>query len=251
MKFYIICFYLLTTSLFASTKVRIDFHDKRFQQGSIQQAEIILDETFVQKIEVQKLTSKILGETLYLHEVGPILKTGDSPSFKAKAQVVFVKIPQSDSVSYKLGSEEIVFSWSAVDIIPLEASEGFVFEDFEISKRFKKYYWFFLLLVGVPLAYIFFRFNKKLELKKKVKQEKEAVLKRLLATNQYEEIVKLWVNKNEIYKTYPELNEFFKDVEKVLFLYQFKPTQSQNEKDHVVKVYQEMITKFQGSLRGV
>lgn len=238
-----------STSVFAAARMQLDLSSAVVRQGSLINAVVRLDGGSVQQIELQKLKGVSLAETIYIYQVSPLIRSGDN--FEADAKIIFLKVPESKPVVHKTGQNEISISWSDVEVQPTEAPESFLFGQFEIpgKKRILEILGALLVLglIGFGISR-FIQTNKK---KKALRQIKAALKDKVMSAREYQDVVSLWSQKALLLKEFPHLSEPFKELETVLFKYQFKQSQNEIEKAEVMKSYRDFMTKVQGGFNGI
>lgn len=229
--------------------MRVELSSAVIQQGSLIDAVIRLDAASVQQVELQKLKGVSLADTVYLYQVSPLIRSGDS--FEADAKIIFLKVPETKPVIHKTETNEISITWSDVEVQPTEAPEKFLFGQFEIPgpRRFVE------ILLGVLalglIAFGVIRFNKKNKAKKVVRQKRAELKDKTMSAQSYTDVVDLWQQKSLLIKEFPHLGEPIKELEKVLFKYQFKQNQNETEKAEVMKAYRVFINQVQGGFNGI
>jgi hypothetical protein len=247
-KFFVLLF-IFSSSAFAGAKMQIDLSSAVVKQGSLVDAVVRLDGASVQQIELQKLKGVSLADTIYLHQVAPLIRSGEV--FEADAKIIFLKVPEGKPLTHKIGENDISITWSDVEVQPTEAPAQLLFGQFEIPgrKRILEILAGFLILGLV--AFGVYRLNQ-------IRKKKSALLRiradlrdKIMSAREYQDVVTLWQQKSDLLKEFPHLSDPFKELEKVLFKYQFKQSQSETEKAEVMKAYRDFMTKVQGGFNGI
>ncbi len=212
-------------------------------------AVIRLDAASVQKVELQKLKGISLADTVYLYQVSPLIRSGDS--FEAEAKIIFLKVPESKPVIHKTESHEISINWSDVEVQPTEAPEKFLFGQFEVPGPLRVIEILIGLLALGLIVFGILKFQKKNKTKKLLRLKRAELKEKTISAQSYTDVVQLWQKKALLIKEFPHLVDPIKELEKVLFKYQFKQNQSETEKAEVMKAYREFINQIQGGFNGI
>jgi hypothetical protein len=229
--------------------MRLELSSAVIQQGSLIDAVIRLDGATVQQVELQKLKGLSLADTIYIYQVSPLIRSGES--FEAEAKIIFLKVPETKPVVHKTETNEISITWSDVEVKPTEAPEKFLFGQFEIPgpRRVVQ-----ILLGLLTLGLVIFgvvKFNQKNKAKKTLRQKRVELKDKAMSAQSYLEVVHLWQQKDLLIKEFSHLIDPIKELEKVLFKYQFKQNQTDSEKAEVMKAYREFINQIQGGFNGI
>lgn len=226
-----------------------DFGAGPVKQGRFQSGKLRLDTESFQLIQNQKLTGETIGETIYLQSIKPFLKNQTNNFYETDVVVVFLKIP-NDKIVFKVSSAEIPVSWSKVEFIPTEAEKDLIWGSFNLPQKFKSFLWPLIPIILV-LGLVYLRIRKKWKIKKIVKKKNRKLKHDLISPATYEEIVKVWTRKQEFVETFPHIASSFKDLEIILFKYQFRKFQSEDEKKEVIESYKEFVKKIEGGFNGI
>jgi uncharacterized membrane-anchored protein YhcB (DUF1043 family) len=242
---------MYSSALFAAPSIRLNFPSSEVKQGNLEAVTIKLNGQMVQEIGLQKLIGSTLGESIYLYSAETLLRKNSGDTFEAEAKVIFLKVPTGRTLLHKIGDEEIFISWSEISVLPTEVPKEFIFGDFEVPGRTQLAKW---LIVGTLLFFIIlglFFYRSASSQKKKQRQIKLALKEKILTVSDYQEVVSLWQEKAEILILFPQLSEPFKNLEKTLFKYQFKVSQTASERDEVMIAYRSFLEQGKGGLDGV
>lgn len=220
---------------------------------SVKQGEIVVGRLIVKQAEgksaLSGLKGKNIGKTLYILNVSPFM--GKQGQLESEAKVIFLAVPQTTALSETINGEEIFISWNNIEVIPTEVSKSFLLGDFEIPERKKIIFWILLILSLCLLSVAIF-WSKNYFKKKKTSRDKICKLKQELTTcTSYEDIVMMWRDKRRYIEAFPKTRFSFEKLEDVLFKYQFKSQQTQQEMQEVVAAYQTFKTDVLGDLNGV
>ena len=229
--------------------MRLVFNKDKVHQGSIENVVIELNPEAAQVVELQKLKGKSLGNTVYLLQIDPLVRKQDV--FAADARIIFSKVPEAVPVVHKEGSTELLISWTGVEVVPVEAPQEFLFGTFDVPARKKILFWVFIVLAVAVSGVAGWKFHQRWKIKQEQKRKLQLLKSSLLDAASYDDVVKLWQNKNEFQAVFPQIAEAFRDLETILFRYQFKPRQSELEKEEVMKAYRSFRDKVAGGLNGI
>lgn len=249
--FFLMLFILIPNILLAEVRITLSFPKAQIKQGQLEEAEITMDFSAAQNFEIQKLKDTTPGDILYFHKISPMMRSNAGGTLTGKASVVFINVPQTNFVRFNEQDETIHLSWNDIEITPTEAKPVFLYENFsipgrkEIKSLFIPLILIFLLL---PLGVFLFRRYKK---DKAEKERKRQLKESLLGASKYEEVVELWKEKNRFITEFPASEQAFRNLEEVLFKYQFKPTQDISEKNEVMKAYRDFTNRLQENLNGI
>ena len=111
--------------------------------------------------------------------------------------------------------------------------------------------WVWITLLIIILSFGGFVLWKKISLKRREQNRKRKLAADFLACSTYEDIVEFWKKKHLYLKEFPQLENHYRIFEETLFEFQFKPRQSETEKEIVVKAYQKLTEASRGELRGI
>lgn len=242
---------ILSTSIVAFAGIELDFKSAKVKQGSLEPAVLKIDQQSAQNLNLNKLSGQTLGEVIYLYSVSPLMKKAGDAGFEAEATAVFIKVPESNKIVHKTGTTEIDVSWNGIQIIPTEAPKELLFGTFEIPSPMKLISWGSGLIVLIMAALAGWKFRQKLLLNKAIKNKKAQIKDEIISAKEFSDVVKLWEKKKILISEFPHIEGSFKDLEKVLFKYQFKPRQSETEKIEVMTAYREFIKSIEGGFNGI
>lgn len=216
----------------------------------MESAKIILGPDAAQKLHLQKLKGQALANTLYLYEVSPLIRREGGNSYEADARVIFVKVPETHVLTFKDGSEEVAVTWGEVEIVPTEA-QGLIYEKFSIPSRPKIIAWT-LIFIGLIVLGLLGRKGHRKYASKQIQKKRLAELKQeLLNGKEYQDVVSIWMKREDFLKAFPHIESSFRELESVLFKYQFKPVQSDVEKNIVIEAYRSFLSQISGGFNGV
>ena len=246
----ILCLSLLFIITQANAGMVINFNEKKINQGSLQDVNLIIDEESFTKLDSIKLLGLTINETLYIQSISPFKKE-NSNQFSANATVIFLKIPKESSNVFETPKGKIEIAWGNIQLTPTEAPQGFLFGSFEIPSP-KNILLVLISLIAIgALSFAGWKLKKKRDKKRKAQKILENLKKQIRNSGDYESIVETWKRKHEIISCFPNLTTPFAVLEKELFKVQFKPAQSDLEKELVKKAYDIFLEQIKGDLDGV
>jgi hypothetical protein len=231
--------------------MHLDFQSSEIKQGNIESVIMRLNSEMVQQMELQKLVGSTLGESVYLYSAEPLIRRDSGDTFEAEGKVIFLKIPAARTLTHKVGDKEISLSWSEVNILPTEVPKGFIFGDFTVPARKQVLKWVILGLLVLIIMFGVLFYRKRNSQKQRLRQARLSLKEKIIAVNDYEQVVELWQQKADVLHIFPQLAEPFKHLEKTLFKYQFKASQTALEKDEVMIAYRSFLEESRRGLDGI
>lgn len=244
----ILLFLLSLNSAFARVSLELVTENSSVKQGEIISGKLLVTEASG-TAALAGLKGQNLAKTLYVMNLSPFM--GKNGQLESEVKVIFSAVPKSNSVSEVLNGEETVISWKNINVEATEASQSFLFEDFSIPETLKLMKWFILLITLVILIvgglWIKGLFNRKQSFKTNQRNLKAEIL----SCKDYDDVVIMWRQKKKYVDAFPATEEHFKNLEKVLFKYQFKQSRSEHEVALVVSAYQEFKSNVMRDLNGV
>ncbi len=239
---------LCTTSLWARVHLELTFNESAIKQGQIAPGKFIVKEGSGASA-LSGLKGKKLGKVLYIQNVSPFM--GKQGQLESEVKIIFIKVPESNSITEVLNGEETLVTWNGVEIIPTEEAKSFIFGDFEIPEKLKLFPWLIGLIGLILTLFIVFWFKKKLTNKASLKAKRNRLKQEILTAASYDDIVFMWRQKLRYLETFPEIEDQFKNFEKVLFKYQFKQQRTDKEIADVETAYLKFKTEVAGVLNGI
>ena len=235
----------------AYAEIILSFPSDRIKQGSLVETTLKVDLETAQKFPIQKLKGETVGDVLHFHHISPLIRKNEDGAFYADATVIFAKVPEKNSVVYNSNSGQVTLAWPQIEIINTEADQKLIFADFTIPG--KKNVWLLILgsLIVIVLFILAWILGSRWKIKQQLKRKKLDLKQKLISAGSYEEVVSLWQKKSEFLKEFGYLEEPFRDLEKTLFKYQFKPKQTDIEKEEVMKAYRAFTQKTEGGINGI
>jgi hypothetical protein len=234
-----------------SLDVGLEFSVPEIKQGSIVSAQIKLDATSAQEMPLQELKLKTFAETIYVYDVGTPIRKEGRPYFEADAKIIFVKVPESNQLTFTEEGVSYKVFWNEVKVVPTEVEKAFLYGAFSVPTRFQPFKWI-LILIGVGvISGIGFQIFRLVSFKNQKKKKLQDVKKKLLSPSSYDDVVQVWMNRQIYLLTFPAIDEAFRKFEQKLFKVQFKPSQTEHEKAHVVDSYNEFLASIKGPLDGI
>lgn len=242
---------LFSNCLLAAARIDINFPVKEVKQGSLQHSVIRMDETSAQRIELQKLKGQTLGEILYIYSVSPLMRKDGGSAFEAEATIIFVKVPEQNKLTSKASGVDLEVTWNQVSVIPTEAPPELLFGTFTVPSRMKLMTWVGALVLLIILLVVSLKFRKNWLNKKTLKQRKLEAKAEISSAKEYADVVRLWQKKKSFIREFPHVEEPFRELEAVLFKYQFKPIQTETEKIEVMNAYRKFANQIEGGFSGI
>lgn len=239
------------SSLAAVLKIDIRFPEGKIKQGAIVPVKLVFDLPASQGLPINKLIGQTLGNTFYVFKAKPLLTKDNWTAFESDAEIILAKVPEAKPVTYKSGNDEVMITWNDVEFVPTEAPKEMIYGTFEIPSRAQVMKWLSILVIVLVAVFAGWKIKLRLDLKKSLKVRKAAIRDEIVSAREYSDVVKVWQKKSNIIKEFPKVENHFKDLESVLFKYQFKPSQSESEKIEVMNAYRDFIAKSQGGFDGV
>jgi hypothetical protein len=231
--------------------VGLEFSVPEVKQGSIVSAQIKLDATSAQEMPLQKLKSKTFAETIYIYDVGTPIRKEGRPYFEGDAKIIFVKVPESNQLTFTEEGISYKVFWNEVKVVPTEVEKAFLYGAFSVPTRFQPFKWILLVLGAGVISGIGFWIYRLVSFKNQKKKKLRDVKNKLLSPSSYDDVVQVWMNRQLYLLTFPAIDEAFRKFEQKLFKVQFKPSQSEQEKAHVVDSYNEFLASIKGPLDGI
>jgi HJR/Mrr/RecB family endonuclease len=229
-------------SLLAEVMLDLQFDETSVTQGRLISVRLRYDVSGSARLDLKELEGQTLKETLYFHEVSPVEQT---------AHVVFAKVPTEAILHVEVAGVPLRITWNEIEVVPTDARQGFLFGDFEIPPASRMLIWLSTGLLAILGAFAAVVFRKKWKHKQDEKKQQQSLRDEVLACQEYEEVVKMWGKKHAFVRVFPHLLEPFSRLELVLFRYQFKPEQTEVEKNIVMKAYQKFKSEVEGGFSGI
>lgn len=250
MKLILILLFISADAL-SMDKLALFIPQRQINQGSIVKGTLIVQPEAV-NFPVQKLKGETIGDSLYFQNLSPLLKKEGSVAYESEVKVIFTNVPQGNAVTGKIGAQDVAIEWNDININPVESSGTMLWADFTAPDFFERSWkWVWITLLIILLSCGGFVLWKKFNRKRREKERKRRLADEFLACGTYEEIVEFWKKKHIYLKEFPQLETPYRLFEETLFKFQFKPRQSETEKDLVVKAYQKLAEDSKGELRGI
>jgi hypothetical protein len=243
--------FLSVSSIASVLKLEIRFQDPKIKQGAVVPATLVFDAESSQKLPINKIVGETLGGHFYIYSAKPLLTKDNWNAFESEATVIVGKIPEAKPVSYKSGDNEVMVLWNDVEFIPTEAPKELIYGTFEIPSRAKILKWISVLIGIIIVALGILKLKKHLNNKNALQKMRRELKDQVLSAKEYADVVNIWQKKSQILKVFPSLEDHFKELEVVLFKYQFKQSQTESEKSQVMTAYREFINKSQGGFNGI
>ena len=239
-------------SVFSATDLKLLFDTPEVKQGEIVNATLLISMNQMQDLNLSKLENKSLAETIYFMKISPSVKKEGREDLEAEVKVIFTKVPETNGLTGKINDLDIRLSWNELKVEATEGAQELLWGNFEIPKETKLVLWTLLtLLVATILALIIRPLIKK---HKQKKAHKEIMIQRkdeLLSCGDYDDVVKIWQQRQEYISHFPHILEPFKKLEKDLYKHQFKPRQTEQEKLEIMDAYRTFKRSIEGGFIGI
>lgn len=242
---------LFSFSVWSNVNLGLQFHSNQLKQGELYEATLTLDSASAQSLQNLKISGQTLDETLYIHEVSPLMRKEGKDSYYADAKVIFVKATTAGSLKTQLNGQPIVVKWSELFIAPTEIPQKLIFGKFSIPSAPKLIMILGILFLIIIIVLVVLRFKKRLSTKSQKKAFMIGLKQEVLAANNYADVVKVWQKKRTYCDAFPHLENAFEKLEITLFKYQFKPNQSEAEKEATMKAYREFVSSVREGFNGI
>jgi hypothetical protein len=250
MKLLIIFLLILPLVVSANAGISINFPAEEINQGSLQDVRLIIDEESFSKLDSLKLMGLTIEETLYIHAISAF--TRKSPTLlETSATVVFIKVPKKNSGNIETPKGKIEVTWENIKVKPIEAPQGFLFGDFDVPKAKNIFVWLISFFILTFFIFLGIKLKNKRHNKLTARKTLDILKNQIRTADDYDAIVTVWKNKHEILRCFPGLHNAFTNLEKELFRVQFKPVQSDLEKDSIGKTYRKFLEEIKGDLDGI
>ena len=246
-----LCFLMISHVALAEVRLKLYFSQDEVKQGSVQEAILSVDMHSAQYLEIQKLKGSTPQDTIYFNKLSPLVSNNKDATFEAEVSVIFLKIPEANNIQFKLGDKDVQIIWNDIRIITTKGEPTFIFESFTIPGRKNVAFWIISLLILIITGGVTFFVHQKIKTSQLAKQQKRLLREELVSANTYEEIVKVWQKKINYQKIFPHTEEAFRNLEKTLFQFLFKPHQTEDEKKEALQAYRRFINDIQGGFNGI
>lgn len=239
---------LISTCAWSKVNLELNLGLDELKQGQIAQGSLSVKSTDG-NTGLAGLKGKTIGKSLYLLSVSPFM--AKQRELTSDVKVIFAQVPQSNSVTETINNEEITISWGNLKIIPTEASKSFLFGDFEVPSRMVVLPWIGIIIGLGLLALIIVRIRAMLNVKSGIKSRRLRLKEEITNGTTYDDVVLMWRQKSRYLQEFPQLDVHFKNLETVLFKYQFKSQRTEQEVNAVMDAYQIFKSSVLGDLNGI
>jgi hypothetical protein len=248
----IICLLLLLIYCFSlQAKVELIVPHEVINQGAIIKGALRFEGEDLTKVSRLKLTDLVVDDTLYISSSGSVMRSDGAEYLDIPVTFTFIKIPDKSVLEQSMGADLLQIEVSGVQIRPSSAADQFILEEFTIplKKEWGIYFvgaiLFIILTAGGVKLFIYFR-NKRKK-KKKIEDARGKILK----ASSYEDVTRVWSERDQLFKLFPESEKSFRDFERVYFQFAFKPTRQESELKIIQEAYAEFLKNFDGGKSGV
>lgn len=248
---YLLLILLIPFSAVATVNVELFFDSQEVKQGSIENAKALLTSDSIQKVNFQKIKGQTLGETIYFYSLSPFVRKEGEKNYISDVKIIFVKVPTKNRLEHKVDGQDIVISLPQIKVTPVDIPEKLIFEQFDIPESFKYFKWIIVFFILVILCVLTLKYRQRTKNKHRELLKKKAIKESVLAATSYKDVVNVWQRKSEVISIFPSWESEFKELEKTLFKFQFKPSQSEIEKSEVMKAYDVFLNNVKGGFDGI
>lgn len=248
---YLLCL-LFSLPVYSAITLEIQSAAPMVNQGELIEVNLGIQTDSASKLELQKLKGSTVNETIYFYDISPLFRKEDGKKLEAQAKIIFVKVPETQNITGNLNGEVLKVNLSGLQINQTEGAQGYQFGNFEVPRPSKVMEWMLgivltlalLLAAGTPLW-------QKIKRKKAQKLKMQTLKAQILGCRTYEDVVELWKAKHQHLSVFPHVKEPFTKLEEVLNKYQFKPRQSEEEKQQVLEAYRRFTNAVEGGFVGI
>lgn len=231
----------------------LDSFEKNIKQGSFVDGYFsFLNEVEEDKKNINFLIGKYFDGALYVVEIA--LKDNDEKSKKWRGTVIFTTpLKLSDhTFNYEDKNQKLSLLVKNLKVVETSHDGKMSFADFEVKQK-NKFNWkkIFIFLFGIIIFITLFYVVRRWRMNKRFNDQKIKYFQSVLAIDQYEKVIDFSSNKKDFLDQFPEHISTFKVFEKKLYQYQFKKTQSEDEKKEIIiafKKFQESIKREQNGI---
>lgn len=242
---------LFSSQLFAAGTMQLEFSGQEIRQGALVRAKLFVPPESL-NLPLRKLKGETLGETLYFHQLSPLLKKEGSLNYEAEVQVIFIKVPGNNNFTTQIGDHVFDLRWNSIEVFPVETPDQLIWADFTAPDFFEgNLFWVWILLLVLIITSASYYAWRKVSARMTEKKRRLKLVSEFRACQNYDDVVNLWKKKRDYIKEFPHLDSYFIPFEEILFRYQFKPSQSENEKNEVLKAYRHLIDQSEGGFNGI
>ncbi len=251
MKFLFVFLTIFPQIVLSSSKIHFDVSEKKIYQGSLVKAKFKLNLGESENIQAKNIEGESLENTIYVNQLLAINGNPERTIINGEASIIFLKVPEKDTLVQKVKEEEVEVTWSQIEIVPTETPENLLFGEFNISSHRNILIWIVVGL-GITLTiYVAFHIWRKQRNSKLMKNEKIKIKNYLISPSNYDDVVDVWKKKYDILKIFPQIEPEFKLLEVILFKHQFKKTRNKIDEDEVFLAYRKFIDSIRGGLDGI
>jgi len=239
----------LSFSLLA--RVELLSPEESLNQGEIQKGVLRFAGDDLHLVNQVKLSDLLVDETLYIVHSGAMLRTEGASYLDIPVTFTFIKVPEKEILETPLETDVLRIEISGIDVKASEAADQFILEDFTIPVR-KEWGVYFLLgflslvLVAGGIKALFY-FRSKQAKKKRLLETKKGIVE----ASSYEEITRIWYERDQWLKVFPDSEEAFRKFESIYFQFAFKPSRSDEEIKRIRDAYSEFSNTLKGGDGGI
>ncbi len=244
---YVFSLLILVLALPARSDIFLELPQDQVKQGSLVSGKFKFDLTSVSSDDVPKLRGQTLGDVLYVHQIGPLIGRSGGSVYEAEAKLIFVKVPSGTSVPAAGGK----LTWGNLTVIPTEAPKELLFGHFTVPARRQLMLWVGIATILILGSLLSLKVWRKFRARREEKQRRQQLKKTLLSAKDFDSVVELWRTKRSYLSEFPHIADPLRELEVVLFRYQFKPSQTEAERTEVLHAYQRFTEAVAGGFDGI
>lgn len=241
----------ISVNAWSADRLQLVFDESEVKQGALIKARLFVPASSI-NVPVQKLKGENIAETIFFQQISPLFRKEGSEAYTSDVVIIFTKVPESNMVTAKVGNQEFELQWNELKVDPVEATGQMLWADFTAPDFFEKSLTWILWIVGVLLiAAGGFFLGRRFSKKAKEQKRRRLLAQEVRSCQNYEDVVNFWKKKRNYLRDFPHLEETFPALENTLFKYSFKPSQTETEKEEVLRAYKKMMEASEGGFRGI
>jgi hypothetical protein len=247
MKLLLMILVFISLKSFAVEEVKIIAQGNSLTQGQIADVMMGIENTSGLIADIEEMKGKKIEDTIYILDIKDGIQEKDLLTYKAK--IIFIKSPTQNSVRTTINGKEVQFSWDNISVIAAGETKGFLWGEYQLDS---KDHLLIVILVFIFLATIlvFYLMRRRKNHALKISELKNIKIT-IDSVKNYEDIISLWNNRDRLLACFPLIEADFRELEKDLFKYIFKPSQSPAEREDAYNSFKKFRNKFKEGAHGV
>lgn len=243
---------LIAFPVYSSVRIELSADVSVVNQGELTEVALKIHSDLNTSLELQKLKGTSFGGVIYFYEISPLLRKEGSPTLYADARIIFVKVPEGTTIKSSFEGRSMEMELIDLEVRPTEAAQNYQFGNFEIPLTSRFVAGVVIILVVLILSLLLaLPLLRKIQDKRRHKIMLRKLKSEVLECKAYDDVVELWKAKHLYLETFPHIKEPFHRLEEVLYKYQFKQFQSQQEKQEVIESYRKFVASVEGGFIGI